>query len=177
MIRKILLISLLMALSISSCKKVDELTHFTINIDEQTTIDPIPVVPNMPLNIPIPEVTTNSSENFENNNTNKDLVEDARLKKMTLTVSSPESGDFSFLNDVEVYMKAEGLEETLIASKHDIEGGKTIDLDCEDKDLSAYIKKDTIEFRIKTTVDEITLDEYTIDIHTEFLIDAKILGI
>ncbi len=175
--RKILSISLLLVLAVSSCKKIDEWTHFTIEIDDQATIDPIPVVPGMPIDIPIPEVTTNSSQNFENNNTNKDLVEDARLKKMTLTVSSPESGDFSFLNDVEVYMKAEGLEETLIASKHNITGGKTIDLDCEDKDLSAYVKKDTIEFRIKTTVDEVTFEEYTIDIHTEFLIDAKILGI
>ncbi len=170
-------IFLLLFALLGACKKIDEWTHFTLVVEENTTIDAVPVLPDVPLNIPIPAVPTNSKSVFENNNTNKDLVEEARLTKMTLSVESPANGTFSFMQSVEIYIQADGLPEVLIASKQNVPPEKTIELDVVDRNLVEYVKKDQLEFRVKTVIDEILLETYTIKVRSEFFIDAKILGV
>jgi hypothetical protein len=172
------IILILSLLSLISCKKIDELTHFTLDVDEQVTIDPIPVIPSVPLSFPIPSIETNSESVFENNNTNKDLVEEARLTKMTLSIHSPDNGNFNFLESVKIYIQAGELDEILMATKTDIPDGlKVMELESTGADLTEYVKEDEISLRIETVIDEITLNEYLIDVHSEFFIDAKILGI
>ncbi len=172
------LILLLAVTGLIACEKIDELTHFTLDVDEQISIDPIPVIPSIPLNIPIPSVETNSESVFENNNTNKDLVEEARLTKMTMSIDTPSNGNFNFLESVNIYISAEGLDEILMATRSSIPDGlKVLELEPTGADLTEYVKKDEISLRVETTIDEITLNEYSIDVHSEFFIDAKILGI
>ncbi len=112
MIKKIVLLVVAMGFlfGINSCKKVDEWTHFTMDFDEESTINasialPIPIG-DLPL--VTPDITTNSSTTFESNNTHKDLIEEAKLTQLELSILSPTDGDFSFLESVEVYIKADG---------------------------------------------------------------------
>lgn len=163
---------------IQSCKVIDKLTQFTMDFDQTTTIDATIPIPIGHYNIPTPKITTNSESTFESNNTNKDLVEQAILEVMTLKITSPSDGDFNFLESIKVYLSAEGLDEILIASKTAVpEGVNEIDLDSEGQNLEEYVKKEEMNIRIETETDEILTRSYDLDIHSEFFIDAKILGV
>jgi hypothetical protein len=52
-----------------------------------------------------------------------------------------------------------------------------IEINSEGQNLEAYVKKDEIKLRVETVTDEILTQDYDIKIHSEFFIDAKILGI
>jgi hypothetical protein len=80
---------------IISCSVVDQLLTFTIS--NQTTFK-IPSTFPVGTAVPIPttDITTNSSAEFENNNTKANLVKDVRLKELTVTITDPANKTFSF---------------------------------------------------------------------------------
>jgi hypothetical protein len=173
-------ILLLLSLSVLlSCKDtLDRLTMFNIDFRESVTV-PSGTGINLPFNISTPDITTNSEANFASNNTRKDLIEDIRLKQLKLTITSPTSGDFSFLKSISVYMNAEALPEVLLGSKENIPNntGNTLELDIPDIDLKEYIKKDKFSIRLSTVTDELITQDHQIEIYSQFRVDAKILGI
>jgi hypothetical protein len=67
-----------------------------------------------------PEVTTNSSAEFENNNTKADLVKDVKLKELTLTITDPTAKTFSFLKSIHLYISTDSNDEIELAFKDDI---------------------------------------------------------
>ncbi len=163
---------------VSACKEVDKLTQFSISTDSSATI-PATLGINIPIDIWTPDITTNSETEFESNNTSKDLVEHIKLTKMHIEITNPASSTFDFLKDIEIYISAEGLSEKKIAWLYDIPktGLKSIDLETGDDDLQEYIKKDKIKLKTKTVTREIISNDTDISIHSEFWVDAKILGI
>lgn len=166
------------AVFFNSCKAIDSLTQFTMEFDQETTIDATVPIPIGLFNIPTPKITTNSESTFDSENTHKDLVEQAILDRLKLEITSPTDGDFDFLESIKVYISAEGLDEVLIASLTTIpEGLKVIELNPVGQNLEAYVKKDEINLRVETQTDEILTRDYDLKIHTEFFIDAKILGV
>lgn len=175
---KFLLFAIVPFMLLNSCKKVDKLTQFTMDFDQQVIIEaPVPIPIGVLPNIPTPAISTNSDSVFENENTHKDLVEEAILEELSLHVVDPDGATFSFLESIEVYMSAEGLDEVLIAFNNQVPPEAYIELEPVGQDLKEYIKKDEIVLSVKVVTDEIILQDHTIDIHTEFYIDAKILGI
>jgi hypothetical protein len=101
MSRYALLVSLI--LSLLSCNKVDELTHFTIESDTESVIGL-----NLPVNLPTPVITTNIQQEMEENNSHKNLIESAYLTVLELAINSPESSNFNFLNQIEISIYADG---------------------------------------------------------------------
>ena len=164
---------------ITACKKLDKLTQFEMTYKTQTTIKAsVPI--NVPFDIITPPITTNSSKEFENNDTRSDLVEEIYLTSMTLSVVSPENGSLNFLKDIEIFISADGLPEKKIAWKYNIPEniGSTMELEtANNEDLKEYIKKDKYSLRTKVTTDKILTQDYTIEITSKFWVNAKILGI
>ena len=66
-----------------SCKKVDELLTFQISNESAATISRTNPL-NLPFNVITPNVTTNSSQQFQNNNSNVNKVKDIKLKNLKL---------------------------------------------------------------------------------------------
>lgn len=163
---------------IAACDKVDELTKFNVEYISSVTI-PSSTVIDLPLEVFTPDMETNSDSEFEVNDTRKDLIEEIKLTELVLKITSPDNADFSFLESLDVYIFAEGLDEMKIASKEviDTNAGDTLDLDVLDIDLKEYIKKDKFNLRINTVTDEAITSEHTIDVKSTFFVDAKILGI
>ena len=68
-----------------SCSVIDNLLTFTISKDAAITIPK-----GIPVGVSIPgvnqDITTNSTAEFENNDTNVNLVKDFKLKEFTLTM-------------------------------------------------------------------------------------------
>ncbi len=165
-------------LSLEGCKKLDEFTQFDLTYHSQATI-PATVSLNIPFDIPLPPVTTNSEEEFENNNTHKDLLESIKLKELELKITDPVDGDFGFLSDIEIYISTDNQPEKLLAWKHDIpdSAGNTLSLETTSDELKNYLTEESFNLRVKVTVDQLITQDYELDIKTVFHVNAKILGV
>jgi hypothetical protein len=160
------------------CSQIDKLTQFSLDYDE-TFVIPSVIGLNLPFNIVTPSIKTNSTEIFEINDTRKNLVEEVLLEKLALNIIDPADADFSFLESIEIYISAEGLEEVLVAWRYDIEDsvGSTIILETSGDDLAPYIILDEFSLKFTTVIDKIILSDHTIEVQSSFFVDAKILGI
>ncbi|PNW26263.1 hypothetical protein [Formosa algae] len=169
---------LLIVLVTVSCDNLDDFTKFDITYDESVTI-PATVPIDIPFTISTPEIETNSESTFSINDTSEDLIEDITLSEFRLTLTSPSDEDFSFLETIEIYIAADGLEDTKLAwNTTPIENGTNVMyLETSDEDLKNYIFQDSFYLKIETGIDEVLTEDYDIDIKTVFAVDAKILGI
>ena len=164
----------LLAVVLTGC---DKLTHFPMNYSTYFTISSTTVV-NLPVSVSTPEVETESESTFAHHNTRADLIERIWLRRATLRVESPSNGDFSFIERLDVYLRAEGLPEILVAWAHDIPAGEDeIDIDVIEDDLRAYLLAERFTIRTETTTDEVITQNYQIECETDFMVDAKVLGI
>jgi hypothetical protein len=163
---------------LNSCDKLDELTKFDLAYDSMVEIKSSANL-NLPFDVFTPDVETNSESEFEVNDTRKDLVEEIRLTKLSLNITSLNNQDFTFLESIEVFLSAEGLQEIRIAYIEDVPDttGNSISLNLEDMDLKDYIKKDKVNLRLNTVTDKVLTNDVSITVQSIFFVDAKILGI
>jgi len=161
-----------------SCKEINKLTQFNMDYNDEITI-PATLGIDLPIDIWTPNISTNSSSTFESNNTHKDLIQQIILKKMNLTITSPEESTWDFLKEIEIYISADGLEKKKIAWMDDIPktGLKSIELTVSADDLKEYIKKDEYKLEIKTVTRQLVSHDTKVEIKSTFFVDAKILGI
>ncbi|GGH74668.1 hypothetical protein GCM10011318_20880 [Phaeocystidibacter marisrubri] len=162
----------------TSCDKLNELTVFDISTTTEIVI-PATTGINLPFSMTTPNIETNSSSTFENNDTRADLIQDIRLTDCELVITSPSSANFDFLNSIEIYISTQELPEVLVAEKQNIpEDGRTsLTLDVTNEDLSEYIKSERYDMRTKIVTDQVPGSEVRIDASTVFRVDAKVLGI
>jgi hypothetical protein len=156
----------------------DKLTQFDMEYDSSVVIQSNTGI-NLPFNVYSPDIETNSESTFEINDTRKDLIETVILKSLVLNITSPNNGDFSFLESVEIFINADGLSEEKIAGKTNIPEsiGAELTLETTGIDIQEYIKADNFQLRLNTVTDEIITSDHHIDLHSVFFVDAKILGI
>jgi hypothetical protein len=134
-------------LAVSQCKEVDDLLTFTISNEITITVPS-----NSPLNLPVelvtPEVTTNSSQSFANNNTEASLVKDVKLQELKLSIQAPAGKTFSFLKSVQLYISTSQSNEILLASLDDIPAGvASITLTPTKEKLDVYAKSSSYKLR------------------------------
>ncbi|WP_396633149.1 hypothetical protein [Maribacter sp. R86514] len=177
MFKKSIFVICLFAL-ITSCDKLDELTKFDMEYSQRATI-PSSAGIDLPFDVFTPEIETNSESTFEVNDTRKDLIEEIKLTELELVIILPDSADFSFLNSIEVYISADGLEEIKIAYLEEVpdDAGSVITLDTADTDLKEYIKSDEFSLRLNTVTDELMSTDHELEVNSTFFVDAKILGL
>lgn len=166
------LVTALFLVSFFSCETIEDLLTFKITDSTTFTIENSYGI-DIPFSVPTPDITTNSSQEFENNDTRSDLVETIKLKKLELTIQSPDDFTFSFLKSLEIYISANGVEEIQIAYKDNIPRDvSSIELETTDNDLSAYIKKDTYELKVKAVTREAFARDVTIKADMEYQVKA-----
>ncbi len=160
---------------LNSCH-LDEKIAFNLDFNNEAKIPSIIGV-NLPIEIPIPAITTNMSKELSANNSKIEYLNTAFLKELTITSKDPKDQDLDFTKKIELYIKADGLKEIKIAEKLDISDAINTELNLDvfdDKDLSAYIKKDKFELKIKTTSRKILLHSTKVNIYTKFKVTADI---
>lgn len=160
------------------CKELDKLTQFHVTYNSQVTI-PKTLGVNLPIDVPTPDIKTNSNSEFESNNTHKNLIDVIYPSEITLTITSPSSSSFDFLKSIEIDISADGLPEKKIAWLDDIPktGLKTITLKLSSDNLKEYIMKESIKLNVKTTTRELISHDTDVKVHTVFFVNAKILGV
>lgn len=171
----------LVALIMIGCRKdndvLDKLTHFSFETDYVVKVPASPVSP-IPISFLSPDIATQSEVIFTDNKTRADLVERIELTQLDLSVQTPEGGTLSFLKSVDIYAKAEGLPEVRVAYKDQVPAdvGATLLLDVTGVDLTEYFKKTKYQLRITVVSDEVVTEDYEVNAHGKFFVDAKVLG-
>lgn len=157
------------------CRIVDELTTFNLDYTIGVTI-PADNGLTLPLNILSQERETKTSIKFEENNTTADLIEKITVKTLTLDITSPEDGDFDFLDEIQVYLAADGLDEVEVAYRENVpDGASTLTLDLYGGDLSEYLKQDKIYLRVRVVKDGSISVDHEVDANVTFAVKAKVL--
>lgn len=169
---KPVLIIAFISLFITSCNEVDKLLTFTISDQASFTINSgLPF--DTPFEAPTPDVTSNSTTEFENNNTKTDLVKDVKLQKLKLSITTPPDKTFSFLKSVHMYISTTPDDEIELAFLDNINvTSNTIDLTCTPQKLDKYIKASSYKIRTKVITKETLTKETTVKANMEFKVTA-----
>jgi hypothetical protein len=151
-------------LAVSGCKEVDDL--LTFNLDHEVTFQ---VENSSPISLPIeiltPEVPTNSTQTFQNNNTTANLVKDIKLQQIKLTVANPPGKTFSFLKSIHLFISTSQTTEIELASLDDVPTtATTLTLIPTNAKLDAFLKASSYQLRTSLVTRE-TLTQ-TLDIKT-----------
>ncbi|NMM50105.1 hypothetical protein [Marinigracilibium pacificum] len=167
---------ILVSFLISSCDTLDSLTQFYY--DEETSFTIPGQAPTLFLgDISTPAMQSSGSQEFENNNSNVNLVESCKLTELTLTLTAPQEANFDFLNEISIYIEADGLSKKLIATETNVPAGvNTFSLETQDVELVEYIKAGSYTLTTDVTTDKILSQDHTVNVYSKFFIDAKILG-
>lgn len=160
------------ALFIISCSVVDKLLTFTVS--NQTSFK---IASGFPLNLATeiitPDVTTNSSAEFQNNNTKADLVKDVKLTELKLTITDPTDKTFSFLKSIHLYISTDANDEIELAYLDNINSStNTINLICTSQKLDKYIKASFYKIRAKAVVKETITKDITVKSDMKFKVTA-----
>lgn len=163
--RKATLLILVTIITFSGCDAVNDLLTFTIS--DQTSFQVESTAPlNLPFEMSTPDVTTNSSQKFENNDTRADLVKDIKLKELKLSITAPSGKTFSFLKSVHFYISTGENDEIELAYLDDIPTTATeLALIPTTEKLDTYVKASSYKLRTKIVTRE-TLNE-TVDIQAD----------
>ncbi|MEA2042710.1 MAG: hypothetical protein U9N85_09190 [Bacteroidota bacterium] len=170
----VLIILIAMTVGLSNCK---EGKLFTFYVEDQTTTTIENILPvESPIDIPTPDITTNSTQEFENHDTKINLVKEIVLRELMLTIISPDDEDFSFLKDISIYISADGEEEILLASLNDINSEtNTISLELTEEILDNYVKKESYSLRTEAVTRETLLRDVDIQIDLKFRVTADLI--
>jgi hypothetical protein len=166
------LLTILLPLALFGCQDVDNLLTFTISHETSFTVES-----SAPLNIPIPlttpDITTNSSQEFDNHNTRADLVKDVKLEQVKLTITDPTSKTFSFLKSIHVYISTDSNNEMQLAYLDNISAtSNTIDLETTDQKLDSYIKASSYKLRTSIVTKESLTEDIDIRMNMKFKVTA-----
>jgi hypothetical protein len=169
---KFIAIAFLLSLSLTSCDAVDDLLTFTITNEASIKIKSSSPI-NLPSEIITPDVTTNSSAEFQNNKTKASLVKDVKIKSLKLTISDPSDKTFTFLKSIHLYISTTDSDEIELASQDNINSSSnTIDLVCTDARLDQYIKADSYKIRTQVTLKETLTKDVTVKAKMNFKVTA-----
>lgn len=177
--KRILLTLTILTFTFSGCKLIDKLTHFDIEYNYTFTLPSFGGINLDNLNIESQDLENDTESTFEINNTRKNLVESATLKKFNVTILEPADSNFNFLNKIDIFLSTDNLGEKLIAWKYDIPAdvGNYLELKTTSSDLKKYLTSDAIRVRLKTTASRPLTEDLLLDIKSIVEVDAKILGI
>lgn len=171
-----LLLSLVVAgLYFTSCSKVEKLLTFKIK-NETSFVVPSAIGINTPYSVPVPDIQTNATQAFANNNTDINKVKDIKLEALNLTITSPAGFTFRPIKTIRIFISAQGLEEKLIAYKEDIPTtvGNTIALDCNSQNVDMYVKQPSYNLRTETILREAFFQDVEIKAQMTFKVSADL---
>ena len=157
-----------------SCKKIDDILTFTISNQSSFTI-PATSAFNLPINIPMPDNTTNSSEEFANNNTDANHVKNIYLRNLQLMITSPANQNFNFVKSIHLYISTDSSNEIELAYLDNIpQNVNVITLIPTAAALDTYIKASTYNLRSQVVTNQGTTQDVTIEADSKFQVTAKL---
>jgi len=171
----VLLFAFALLIGINGCNKINELTSFDLG-PWKTSF----TIPGSGLPVNVPDFTsladslipTGASTSFSLNGTNTSLVDKITMKEMKLTLDSTAT-DMNFLKDIELWIKADGLDSVRVAYYNGIPDGiKTLSLTMTAVNLKDYISKDKFTLTPKIKLDAIPSQSTKIQVSQTYHVEA-----
>lgn len=130
----------------------------------------------LPFEIATPDVTTNSSKEFENNHTSSSLIKEVKLEQLQLTITNPTNKTFSFLKNIQIFISTGNNDEIELASLDNISSTlQTITLNTTQQNLDKYVKAGSYKLRTKMIIKETLTQAIDIKADIKFRLTASIL--
>ena len=176
--RKVLTIISAIILTLSSCKKIDKLTNFYMENSVAITISSSDFA-SLNADIWSYEAENNITELCSNNKTNEESIKSISLNRFTIYISSPDSQTFDFIQSLEVFVNASGIEEKKIAwvqnnSKTEV---KKLVLNISDDDIKDYIIDNNLILHSLITRSDSVFSNVIIRFDYSYTITANLSGI
>ena len=169
---KIFTILTIFSLFIISCNEVDKLLTFTISNQTSFKVQS-GILFDTPFEVATPDVTTNSTSEFKNNNTRTDLVKDVKLEELKLSITSPANKTFSFLKSVHMYISTDANDEIELAFQDNVNATtNSISLTCTTQKLDKYIKAPSYKIRTKIVTKETVTEDIEVKANMKFKVTA-----
>ncbi|TWI81190.1 hypothetical protein IQ13_2206 [Lacibacter cauensis] len=157
----------------TGCKKLG--VNFSISNQANFRVESSSPI-NLPFEMGTPDVTTNSSQQFNNNNTAANLIKEIKLEELKLSITNPASKTFSFLKSVEIYISTNSNNEILLASLSNISStAQSISLTTTAQDLSNYVKASSYKLRTSVVTKETVTQAIDIRADIKFKVKAGLL--
>jgi hypothetical protein len=170
--KRISILAFLIACLLCACTDVEDLIKFDISETSQMTVSSSAPL-NLPFEISTPDVETNSSQKFENNNTKAELVKDIKLKSLELQITAPTDKTFNFLKSIEIYISTTDENEILLASLTNIPlDVQSISLTPTSEKLDYYVKSSSYRLRTKAVTRETLTQDIELESHCTFRVTA-----
>jgi hypothetical protein len=163
------------SLSWTACKKIEQFLTFKIN-NETSFVIPSAIGINTPYSVPVPDVQTNASQSFENNNTNINKVKDIKLEALKLSITSPSGATFKPVKTIRIYISSEGLGEKKIAYAENIPStiGNTLTLETTGENVDMYVKQSSYNLRTETIMREAIFQDTGVKAEMTFKVTANL---
>jgi len=169
---KLIALTFLLSLFLTSCDAIEDLLSFTISNETSIKIKSTSPI-NLPTEVLTPDVTTNSSSEFKNNKTEAGLVKDVKLKSLNLSITNPEGKNFTFLKSIHLYISTTQSDEIELAYLDDINSTTNrIQLLSSNAKLDKYIKSDKYKIRTQVTLKETLTKDVTVKADMKFGVTA-----
>jgi hypothetical protein len=157
-----------------SCKKIEDLLTFTVQVENNFTVGASGPV-NIPIDILTPQVTTNSNQQFQNNNSDINRVKDIKLKKVDLQIISPAGKTFAFLESVHIYVSTNTNDEIELAYLDNISSlSNAISLIPTTASLDKYVKASSYNLRTKIVTKQVLTQNVEIKNLCQFQVTANL---
>jgi hypothetical protein len=158
---------------VSGCKQVDHLLTFNFSNTSNFTIAGGASI-GLPIDIPTPDITTNSSSEFSNHNTRADLVKNVMLEQLNLSITNPPGKTFSFLKSIHIYISTNANDELEVAYLDDISStATTLELTTTDQKLDTYVKASSYKLRTKVVTKETLAQDVDVRMNLKFKVTAN----
>jgi hypothetical protein len=158
----------------SSCKKLEQLFTFTISNESSVTIPSSSPV-NLPVDVATPSVSSNSSQEFKNNNTNVNLVKNITLENLQLTITSPSNQTFNFLQSIHIYISTNSSNEIELAHLDQIPTNmSSITLIPTQEALDQYVKASSYNLRTEVVTSQVLTQSVNINVDSKFKVTANL---
>lgn len=155
------------------CKKLG--VNFAINHQANFRVESSSPL-NLPFEVSTPDVTTNSSQQFGNNNTAANLIKEIKLEELKLTITNPTSKTFSFLKSIHIYISTNGSDEIELASLENIASiAQSISLNCTSQNLDKYVKASSYKLRTSVVTKETLTQAVDFRSDIKFKVKASVL--
>ncbi len=122
------------------------------------------------------EMNLSESQELKNQGVEPSDIDSVRITSLTLTLTEPPGGDFTFLDSLEFFVEAEGEPRRRIADANSfVAGDNTLSMHIEDVDLKPYAVKDSMSITTAASGSSPTEDTH-IEAIIELEVDVDVSG-
>ena len=173
----LLLVPLVGLLLLGSCKKALGILDFDVNDTGTVQLPATGPLPGAVLVLPGATLSSTSTATFAANNTTADYVQDARLKRLVLTVTDPTAQNFDFLKSINIYISkdATGTSKNLLASLDAVPTGQTtLELKPSDNPVDGYLRNSSYALFVEAELAQPLRQNTTLRVDSRFSVRVQL---